>query len=278
MRSRWGLAAAVIVSLIATACGGENGAPTAPTAPTAPAGPTLASVSVTGYNSALVRRDQTVQLAASARYSDGSTRDVTGTAAWRSDNGGVASVSPTGLVTAVGSGEATIVADVQGSSGNVRVRVELPTRAAPQVTGSIAVRVSPEPLYLFRAEMSLTYRETSRSVGMNVNFVNVTWRDSRGDLLIFRNYDPGVLGQIWGTNHINAGDSKGIVARIDYNRPVSSVSVLVETSVQDDFGNVINFSDTFNGSLSALPRGMAPSMFDVTRPVLFFETRAAGAW
>ena len=31
-----------------------------------------------------------------------------------------------------------------------------------------------------------------------------------------------------------------LLARIDYSRPLSRVSVLVETSVQDDFGNIIN--------------------------------------
>jgi hypothetical protein len=241
---------------------------TTPVIPPTPAAPTVSSITVTGYNGTPTnRRDQTVQLSASARYSDGTTRDVTSTASWRSDNPNIAAVAGGGMVTARGDGEATIAADVQGVSGNTRVRVDLPKRAQPQVTGKIDVRSSPEPIFLFRAEMTLTFRELSQAVGMNVNFVNVTWRDYAGNLLIFKNYNPGDLAQIWGNNHINAGAERGIVARIDYTRALSSVSVLVETSVQDDFGNVINFSDTFRDSVGVRPK--APiSLFDVHRPAV----------
>ena len=45
-----------------------------------------------------------------------------------------------------------------------------------------------------------------------------------GQLLIFRNYNPGDLAQIWGNNHINAGAERGIVARIDYTRALSRVT------------------------------------------------------
>ena len=254
-----------LVALAVAACSKDSSPP--PTSPT-PAAPTVASVTVTGYNGTpMNRRDQTVQLSASARYSDGTTRDVTGSATWRSDNPNVADVSGAGLVTARGDGEATIAADVQGTAGNTRVRVDLPKRAQPQITGTIDVRTSPEPLYLFRAEMTLTFRELSRAVGMNVNFVNVTWRDYNGQLLIFRNYNPGDLAQIWGNNHINAGAERGIVARIDYTRALSRVSVLVETSVQDDFGNVINFSDTFRDSVGVRAKSPA-SLFDLNRPAV----------
>ena len=262
------LAFVSLVALVVAGCSKDSSPP--PTSPT-PAAPTVTGVTVSGYNGTpMNRRDQTVQLSASARYSDGTTRDVTGSAAWRSDNPAVAEVSSGGMVTARGDGEATIAADVQGGSGNTRVRVDLPKRAEPQVTGKIDVRPSPEPLFLFRAEMTLTFRELSRAVGMNVNFVNVTWRDYNGNLLIFRNYNPGDLAQIWGNNHINAGAERGIVARIDYTRAISRVSVLVETSVQDDFGNVINFSDTFRDSVSLRPR--APlSLFDLNRPAVWVD-------
>jgi hypothetical protein len=152
-------------------------------------------------------------------------------------------------------------------AGNQRLRVALPRRAEPQVTGTIDVRPSPEPIFLFRAEMTLTFRELSQAVGMNVNFVNVTWRDYNGQLLIFRNYTPGDLAQIWGNNHIAAGTSRGIVARIDYSRALSRVSVLVETSVQDDNGNVIKFSETFRDSVGIRPQGTI-SLFDLQRPAV----------
>jgi hypothetical protein len=256
------LALVSLVGLVVVGCSKESSPP--PTSPT----PAVTAVTVTGYSGTpMSRPTQTVQLSASARYSDGSTRDVTGTAAWRSDNPGVAEVSAAGLVTARGDGEVTIAADVQGVAGNQRLRVALPRRAEPQVNGTIDVRPSPEPIFLFRAEMTLTFPELSQAVGMNVNFVNVTWRDYDNKLLIFRNYNPGDLAQIWGNNHIAAGTSRGIVARIDYSRPLSRVSVLIETSVQDDFGNIINFSETFRDSVGVRPQ--APlSLFDLHRPAV----------
>ena len=109
---------------------------------------------------------------------------------------------------------------------------------------------------------------------MNVNFVNVTWRDYDGKLLIFRNYNPGDVAQIWGNNHIAAGTSRGIVARIDYSRLLSRVSVLVETSVQDDFGNIINFSETFRDSVGV--RARTPiSLFDNARPAVLLDEGVA---
>jgi hypothetical protein len=264
------LALVSLVGLVVVGCSKESSPP--PTSPT-PAAPTVTGVTVTGYNGTpMNRRSQTMQLAASARYSDGSTRDVSATAAWRSDNPGVAEVSPGGLVTARGDGEATIAADVQGVAGNQRLRVALPRRAEPQVTGTIDVRPSPEPIFLFRAEMTLTFRELSQAVGMNVNFVNVTWRDYDNKLLIFRNYNPGDLAQIWGNNHIAAATSRGIVARIDYSRPLSRVSVLVETSVQDDFGNIINFSETFRDSVGVRPT-VPVSLVDLHRPAVLWGER-----
>ena len=76
-----------------------------------------------------------------------------------------------------------------------------------------------------------------------------------GRLLIFHNYTPGDLAHVWGNNHIAAGGSRGIVARIDYSRSLSRVSVVVETSVQDDFGNDINFSEMFRDSVGVRPSG-----------------------
>jgi hypothetical protein len=49
------------------------------------------------------------------------------------------------------------------------------------------------------------------------------------------------------------------------------VSVLVETSVQDDFGNVINFSETFRDSVGV--RATAPTLLiDMNRPALWVSS------
>lgn len=46
--------------------------------------------------------------------------------------------------------------------------------------------------------------------------------------------------------------------------------MLVETSVQDEHGNVINFSDTSRDSVGVRPR--APlSLFDLNRPAVWVD-------
>jgi hypothetical protein len=53
----------------------------------------------------------------------GSTQDVTSVATWSSDNTAAATVSPTGLVTAVGSGSAVISATYSSVVGTDAITV-----------------------------------------------------------------------------------------------------------------------------------------------------------
>jgi uncharacterized protein YjdB len=78
----------------------------------------------------------TQQFSATAGYSDGSTKDVSGTVAWASSSTTVATVSATGLATAVATGATTITATLSGLSGSSSLTV-----AAPAIT-SIAVTPS----------------------------------------------------------------------------------------------------------------------------------------
>src|SRR5579859_691796 len=82
-----------------TACGGGGGA-----SQTVNNGPTLRSIQVTGLNANVVA-GQTQQLSATATYSDGSTKDVTSTAAWSSNDPTVATVAAGGMLTAKGRGQ-----------------------------------------------------------------------------------------------------------------------------------------------------------------------------
>ncbi|PYX94040.1 MAG: hypothetical protein DMG67_02630 [Acidobacteria bacterium] len=64
-----------------------------------------------------------LQLTATGIYSDGGTRDFTGTAAWSSTNTGVATVNATGLVTSVHEGTSTIQATQSGVTGSTQLTV-----------------------------------------------------------------------------------------------------------------------------------------------------------
>jgi alpha-tubulin suppressor-like RCC1 family protein len=111
------------------ACGGEDTA-----GPTTENGaPTVASVQVTPISDTLVSLGETVQLTAAAR--DASGNMISGRAfTWSSSNVSVATVSASGLVTAVADGAATISAAADGKSGTATISVD---QVAAELTFSI---------------------------------------------------------------------------------------------------------------------------------------------
>jgi hypothetical protein len=100
------------------ACGSD-----APTAPN----PNTSSVHVTtaGNAATTVPPGETRQLIATATSSNGTTSDVTTQAAWQSSTPSVATISPTGLLTAAGEGSAEVNATYQNVRGSLRVDVRL---------------------------------------------------------------------------------------------------------------------------------------------------------
>jgi hypothetical protein len=86
----------------------------------------LASVTITGVPAAALRPGQTVQLTATAAYSDGGTQDVTSIAIWSTTDASVLTVSSTGVVTAQSGGQAEVVAAFRDQSARVSLRVTLP--------------------------------------------------------------------------------------------------------------------------------------------------------
>jgi hypothetical protein len=86
------------------------------TSPTA----SITSITVTG---ATVTAGGTVQLKATANYSDGTTADVTSSSAWTSSNTSIATVSATGVVQGKSDGAATVTATYQSSVGTALITV-----------------------------------------------------------------------------------------------------------------------------------------------------------
>ena len=66
----------------------------------------------------------TVQLAVTGTYADGSSRDLTEAVVWTTSDGAVADVSPSGLVSASGPGSASIAAGADGITDTARITVE----------------------------------------------------------------------------------------------------------------------------------------------------------
>lgn len=108
-----GFASALLLCICLTACGGTSGSSGSP--------PTVSSISVSPTPVTL-NAGQSQQLTATAKYSDGSTKDVTSAASWTSSNAAVAKVA-NGLITSVAAGSTTITASFSGLSGSDAVAV-----------------------------------------------------------------------------------------------------------------------------------------------------------
>jgi hypothetical protein len=115
MSRRIGLVFTLAAMVTAVACGGGPTGPdeVQPPGPT-PAPVTVGSLKIEG--GASLAEGQTLQLKAAAQMSDGSSRDVSSQAVWQSSQPSVATVSSSGLVTALASGSADISASYQGQS------------------------------------------------------------------------------------------------------------------------------------------------------------------
>lgn len=113
--------AAVAMAVLVNSCGGSSPSSSAIT-PTAPTAPTITTLVLSGWLQPL-RAGDTVQLAATAIYSDGTNRVVTSEATWVSSNRSVATVQA-GLVTTRAEGFASITAWHSGRSANQDLSVE----------------------------------------------------------------------------------------------------------------------------------------------------------
>jgi hypothetical protein len=106
----------VLAGALVAACGSSS-------TPTS-ASVTPASLALAG-NASFTDFGQTAQMVATVTLSNGAVQDQTLATAWSSSNVAVARVSATGLVTATGSGAATIAATFQGLSASRAVTVTI---------------------------------------------------------------------------------------------------------------------------------------------------------
>jgi hypothetical protein len=85
-------------------------------------GPTAQSISITTSNLSIAK-GLTTQFKATVTFSDGTTKDLTGSVTWSSSNTGVATITTGGLATGVGVGSATIQAAINGVTHAVTLQV-----------------------------------------------------------------------------------------------------------------------------------------------------------
>ncbi len=116
--------AALGTAMITATSGEIRGAETFPVLP-----PTMVSLSISPP-SAVVAKGRTQQITVTANFSDGTTQDVTGSVAWSVSPATVATISQTGLVTAVATGAATISAISGSISASAVLTVSPPALAS----------------------------------------------------------------------------------------------------------------------------------------------------
>lgn len=111
---------AVVLAVAAAACG-SNGSPTEPGGSGGPPAATVTSITIGGDIS--LSMGSTSQLSATANKSDGTTENVTSRATWQSTNTAVATVSGTGLVSALTTGTADVTAVFSGQTARRTLQV-----------------------------------------------------------------------------------------------------------------------------------------------------------
>jgi trimeric autotransporter adhesin len=116
---------------------------------------------------------ETQQLAATGNYSDGTTQNLTNSATWSSSSKTTATVSQSGLVTAVGTGAATITAADSSVSGVAAMTVVSPVL--------LSVSVSPAAANVPSGETKQLTATGHYSDGTTANLTDeVTWSTSSG--------------------------------------------------------------------------------------------------
>ena len=126
----------------------------------APAPVPVATVSVSPSAPSL-QVGGTVQLSATTR--DASNNVLTGRViGWSSGNGAIATVSPSGLVTAIGAGSVSITAASEGQTGSATITVSAP---APVPVATVSVSPSAPSLQVGgTVQLSATTRDASNNV------------------------------------------------------------------------------------------------------------------
>ncbi|HEY1912624.1 MAG TPA: carboxypeptidase regulatory-like domain-containing protein [Vicinamibacterales bacterium] len=159
----------VTMAFVLVACGGNSTTPTptpaATPTPTPTPNATVSAVVVGGPASATT----TFQLSATAKLSDGTTQDVTGTAHWESSDTTVATVSATGTVFVMGSGSVSLKATYQNVTGSLQTVVTKPAPARYILTGFVW-EVDPNAHKIAGAQVTITSGpDTGTSVMSDVN-------------------------------------------------------------------------------------------------------------
>jgi uncharacterized protein YjdB len=133
MKSFGAIFASVLVLCLGLAgCGGGSSKSSQNTNSTSP---TLMSIAVTSSGAASVAAGSTLQLAATGKYSDGTTATLTSQVTWKASDATLASLSASGMLTALKAGSITVTATQGSISGSMAILVSQAALTSIAVTG-----------------------------------------------------------------------------------------------------------------------------------------------
>jgi uncharacterized protein YjdB len=212
--------------------------------------PVLSSISVSS-NSLSIAYGATEQFTATAEYSDGSTKDITATATWKSSNAAVATISAAGLATAASAGSSTITASLNGVSGSTTLAV----------TGITSISVSPaSPSFAVGATQQFTATATYSDKSTADVTATAIWKSSNTAVATVSDAGlatgvvagsasvsaslQGVTGSVTTTVTLPAGSGVNITTwHVDNNRSGlnASETSLTPTNVLAHFGKLFSY-------------------------------------
>ena len=143
-------AALGVLALAPIACG-ESSTPTTPSPP-----PTTTATVRAVVVSSTSPSTSTFQLTARADMSDNSSRDVTSLAKWETSNTNLATVSSTGVLTVLGSGQIEVRATYQNVTGALSLLVSGPSRPSTFAISGVAIETPPTSKVLSEVTVQIT--------------------------------------------------------------------------------------------------------------------------
>lgn len=156
--------ASVLLAAV-SACGGDSGTKAVP--PTQP--PTVTTLAVNAPSTS-ISTQQTVQLSATARLSDG-TSNSSPNVTWTTSAVSVATVSGSGLVSGVSAGTAVITATTGTVSGTATITVSL----APGALASVAITLVDPALQLGQTTQATVTGKDGSGATLAIGSRPVTW-------------------------------------------------------------------------------------------------------
>ena len=140
---------------------------------------TLTSIAVTAGNTAVLG-GTTQQFTATGTYSDGSTQNISGLVTWTSSSAAVATISASGLATALAAGSTTISATLAGVTGSTTLTVQNPptlasiavTPANPSIVAGATQQFTATGTYSDGSTQNVTSQATWSSSKMVVATIN----------------------------------------------------------------------------------------------------------